>query len=293
MKLIDEIAYAQRERLVFIDLCLSYLGEISRSDLIHKFKMGPAAATRDFAAYRELAQQNLVLLHKTKTYHRTSEFSALFDHKTDFILHELSSGFGMPLPNQLQQACVNQVNLAAPTEKTISTVMRAIVKKKALNCKYVSLNSGIKQRHIIPHSVVNNGKRWHVRAFDRKTQSFKDFVLTRFKKLEITESDISIAEMKESDNQWNRVVELTLIPHPKLKQQEAIELDYAMIEGRLDVEVRGALVGYMLNQWNVDCSINHELDPMQYHLALKMTEALFGIENAQLAPGYQEIKNEK
>lgn len=289
MKLINEISYAQRERLIFIDLCLSYLGEISRSDLINKFQMGPAAATRDFATYKELAPQNMALLHQTKTYHRTSAFSALFEHEIDTIIHELASGFGLPCPNQIQQACVNQVSLVNPSENTISIVMRAIVTKNALACEYVSLSSGIKQREIIPHSVVNNGKRWHVRAFDRNTKSFKDFVLTRFKKLEMFEPEVTVSEMKESDNQWNRIVDLTLIPHPKLKIPEAIELDYAMKDGELKIEVRAAMVGYMLNQWNVDCSKNYRLNANQYHLALKERQEIFGVENSYIAPGYADV----
>jgi len=288
MKIIDELSYAQRERLIFIDLCLSYLGEVSRSELIDKFQTGLAAATRDFATYKEFAPENMELIHKTKTYHRTESFKPLFDHDTETILHELSSGFGLSYPNQLHQACINAVSLVNPSSKLISSVMRAIVKKKALKCNYVSLTSGAKQRVIIPHSFVNNGKRWHVRAYDRNSKTFKDFVITRFKQLEIIDSDIAIGEIKESDNQWNRIVDLTLIPHPKASFPEATELDYAMVDGQLKLQVRAALVGYMLNQWNVDCSKHFELDANQYQLALKVTEEIYGVDNLMLAPGYQE-----
>ncbi|MFT6909078.1 MAG: hypothetical protein ACJAS1_005786 [Oleiphilaceae bacterium] len=290
MKMINELSYAQRERLIFIDLCLSYLGEISRAELIDKFQTGLAAATRDFATYKEFAPANMELIHKSKTYHRTDDFKPLFKHETKKVLHELSSGFGLSFPNQLSQACVNSVSLVNPPENLVSTVMRAIVKNKALKCEYVSLTSGVKQRVIIPHSFINNGKRWHVRAYDRDTQVFKDFVITRFKQLQIIDSDIVIAEMKESDNQWNRIVDLTLIPHPKSPFPEAIELDYAMTDGQLHIEVRAALVGYMLNQWNVDCSESYQLNHKQYQLALKVREAVYAVHNAYLAPGYQEIE---
>ena len=292
MKIINELTYAQRERLIFIDLCLTYVGEISRTELIQKFQTGLAAATRDFATYKELVPDNMELIHKSKTYHRTPQFKALFEHETEMILHELTCGLGMPYPNQLQQACINKVNLVNPSSSFISVVMRAIVNSKALECEYVSLRTGAKHRTIIPHSFVNNGQRWHVRAYDRNSDSFKDFVITRFKKIEIIDSDITMSELKESDNQWNRIVDLTLIPHPKLEVPEAIELDYAMEDGQLKIEVRAAMVGYMLNQWNVDCSDSYNLNPNQFHLALKVREALFAVENAQLAPGYQEINND-
>lgn len=289
MKIINELSYAQRERLIFIDLCLSYLGEISRAELVNKFKIGLAAATRDFATYKEFVPANMVLIHTSKTYHRTDAFKSLFEHEIETILYELSCGLGMPYPNQLQQTCVNQVSLVNPSEQTISTVMRAIVKNKTLTCEYVSLTSGVKPREIIPHSVVNNGKRWHVRAYDRNRNCFNDFVLTRFKNMEISESEIMPLEMKAADNQWNRIVDLTLIPHPKLKRPEAIELDYAMQDGQLKIEVRAAMVGYMLNQWSVDCSRNYRLDANQYHLALKERQAIFGVENSYIAPGYIDL----
>ncbi|WP_041771489.1 WYL domain-containing protein [Psychromonas sp. CNPT3] len=290
MKLIDEMSYIQRERLIFIDLCLSYLGEISRVDLIDKFKIGPAAATRDFAIYRELVPANMDLRHTTKTYHIADTFKPLFEHEAESILHKLSCDLGMPYPNQLHQTCINSLSLVNPSSQTISTVMRAIAKHKALACEYVSLNSGTKKRVIIPHSIVNNGKRWHVRAYDGSSETFKDFVITRFKQLDIIDKEITVAQKRDSDNQWNRIVDLVLIPHPNARFPEGIELDYAMVNGELRLPIRAALAGYMLNQWNVDCSETHFLNCKQYQLALKAREAIYGVENAYLAPGYQEIK---
>ena len=290
MKIINELTYAQRERLIFIDLCLNYLGEVSRAELLDKFGTGLAAATRDFSAYKDLAPNNMELVHKTKTYHRTDSFKALFEHDSDLILQQLSSGLGMSYPNQLHQACINTVNLVNPPAKIIATVMRAIIKNQVLKCQYISLSSGLKKRVIIPHTLVNNGKRWHVRVYDRESNTFKDFVITRFKQLKIVDSEISIKESKTSDNQWNRIVDLTLIPHPRASFPEAIELDYAMEKGELNIAVRAALVGYMLNQWNVDCSVASKLNPHQYQLALKERESIFAVENAHLAPGYQEIE---
>ena len=63
-----------------------------------------------------------------------------------------------------------------------------------------------------------------------------------------------------------------------------------MTGGELKVEIRAALVGYFLRYWSVDCSRTHALDSNQYHLALKEVESIFGVENIQLAPGYQADK---
>ena len=60
-----------------------------------------------------------------------------------------------------------------------------------------------------------------------------------------------------------------------------------MVDGELTLEVRAALVGYLLNQWKVDCSKEHSLNSDEYQLALRANEAIYGAENLTLAPGYQ------
>ncbi|MBF4436991.1 WYL domain-containing protein, partial [Vibrio anguillarum] len=106
---------------------------------------------------------------------------------------------------------------------------------------YVSLSSGETTREIVPHTLVDNGLRWHVRGFDRKHGEFRDFVLTRIKAAVVLEhSTLSETELETQDRQWNRFVELELVPHPRIEHSEAIELDYGMTGGVLKVEIRAA-----------------------------------------------------
>ncbi|WP_348238375.1 WYL domain-containing protein, partial [Salmonella enterica] len=80
-------------------------------------------------------------------------------------------------------------------------------------------------REIVPHTLVDNGLRWHVRGFDRKHGEFRDFVLTRIKAAVVLEdSTLSETELETQDRQWNRFVELELVPHPRIEHSEAIEL---------------------------------------------------------------------
>ncbi|MCF4174314.1 MULTISPECIES: YafY family protein [unclassified Vibrio] len=295
MKKLDQLPHAQRERLAFIDFSLSYFGEIARADLIAKFQTGLAAATRDFATYKEFAPCNLELIHQSKSYHRTDQFVPLFDHDPDTVLVSLARGFGDGLASQLEnsQVCIQPQQLNKPSTDILSAVMRAIHQKMALKIKYVSLSSGNSTRTIVPHSLANNGSRWHVRAYDRSTSSFRDFVLTRIKSASLAPNEIdSVKESISADKQWNRIVDLTFVPHPTAKHPEAIELDYGMVHGKLQVECRAALAGYLLNQWNVDCSSTYQLNPQQYHLALEENAVIYGVETASLAPGYEGNNNE-
>ncbi|MBL4909658.1 MAG: WYL domain-containing protein [Alteromonadaceae bacterium] len=298
--MVEEISQAQKQRLTFIDFSLQYFGHITRADLIYRFRMGTAAATRDFASYRALAPDNLQLIHQVKQYQRTEQFKPLFFHDAESVLIGLSRGFGDGLSFTVEPSdhCLDAIRLIHPKTDIIATLMRAIVQKKAIECQYISLSSGANKRILVPHVLVNNGHRWHVRAFDHKSQQFRDFVCTRFTKLNIIHDKYEPQSLsdKSKDKQWQRIVDLTLIPHPNVIHKEAIELDYDMTNGVITLEVRAALVGYLLQQWQVDSSKKHGLMGSQYQLALENPASLYGVENLMLAPGYEtsgETQNKK
>ena len=64
-------------------------------------------------------------------------------------------------------------------------------------------------------------------------------------------------------------------------------MDYGMNDGPIRMRVRAAVAGYMLLRWSVDCSPDHSLKEEQFRLWLSEPLALYGVENAKLAPGYQ------
>ena len=54
MKL-DDLKHAQRERLIFLDRCLTWRGMANRKDLIDRFGISIAQAALDFRVYLGLA----------------------------------------------------------------------------------------------------------------------------------------------------------------------------------------------------------------------------------------------
>jgi hypothetical protein len=51
---------------------------------------------------------------------------------------------------------------------------------------------------------------------------------------------------------------LQLVPHPKnVEFPTAIAMDYGMDNKVLEIEVRAALVGYLLRRWNVIVPMKH------------------------------------
>jgi predicted DNA-binding transcriptional regulator YafY len=183
-----------------------------------------------------------------------------------------------------------QLNL--PSSDILACITRAIHNKQAIRINYLSLSSGLSQREIVPHTLVDNGLRWHVRGFDRQRQKFSDFVINRIDKPSLlTGNIIADIESKAADLQWHRIIELKLVPHPTLQHPETVEYEYGMANGLLSIQVRAAVAGDVLRHWNVDCSENHALTGGEYHLWLKNAQALNGVENFILTPDYpSEVK---
>ncbi len=193
-------------------------------------------------------------------------------------------GDGLPYPQGLPTAAVESLSL--PRLAELAVVTRAIYRMQVLEVTYVSLNSGKASRQIVPHALVDNGQRWHVRAYDRTNSRFSDFVITRISKAVMTDGgEVANNERPAADEQWNRTVELKLIPHPKLEHKGAVEADYGMKSGALTVRCRAAVAGYALRRWGVDCSQDHHLSESEYQLALANPQVLGSIDSSALAPG--------
>ena len=286
---VESLSHAQRERLAYIDFRLYFFGEIGRPDLIERFGVAPAGATRDLALYREIAPQNITFDGSNKIYRIGQAFAPLFDHASQRVLSALALGFGDSVNNAMQPLlpCESPTALSNPRMDVLAPVCRAIHAKRPIAIRYHSMSSGESERVIVPFALVDSGLRWHVRAFDRKSGEFRDFVVTRIEASTLLDEEPQANEQPDNDIQWTRIVELDFVPHPRLERPEIIKMDYGMTDGSIRMRVRAAVAGYMLQHWRVDCSPDHRLKEEQYRLWLSDPLALYGVENAKLAPGYQ------
>ncbi len=286
---LKDVPPSQVERLSFIEARLYFLGELRRADVAKRFSRASIQASRDLALYKELAPGNLAYDFQAKTYRPGEKFKLIFSRTPERVMYWLRSGLGdgLPHPQGLPTAAVE--SLSQPRLGELAVVTRAIYRRQILEVSYVSLSSGNTRRQIVPHALVDNGQRWHVRAYDRNNSRFSDFVITRLlKAVAIDAGNPARHERADADEQWNRTVELVLIPHPKLKHKAAIEADYRMRAGVLKIRCRAAVAGYALRRWGVDCSDNHCLSGSDYQLALANRTLLLGVDSAALAPGHSQ-----
>ncbi|MBX7136258.1 MAG: WYL domain-containing protein [Fimbriimonadaceae bacterium] len=280
---------AQRERLAFIELKVYFCGEVRRVDIENRFGIAPAAATRDLTTYRTLAPSNLAYDMSAKLYVLGSSFSPLFELSADRALTWLRQGIGDGVyqPGKSFLPTDGAGLLAPPPLDKLASLARAVHQGHAARISYFSLSSGSSQRVIVPLALVDNGMRWHVRSYDRKNDRFGDFVVTRIAKIQPLADLVAEREKLAADIQWNRIVELELVPHPDIAHPEAVAADYGMVDGVLRTKVRAAVAGYALHRWQVDCSVDHSLPANSHHLWLRNTPSLYAVESAALAPGYR------
>ena len=286
----DEFSFAQKQRLAYIDFKLYFSGMVTRSEIVSHFELGLAAATRDLKFYKDNAPENMAYDNVEKKYFITTKFKPIFKHDARRTLiklaNNISDGFDSIGDTSFPIESPSPLNV--PDIDIIAKLSQAIINQKPISVIYTSLSSGSGARELMPHSIVDNGLRWHLRAYDRKSKSFRDFVLTRITKVTILAQTPSLEEDKLEDHQWMRMVPLQIIPHPNnVKHPTAIKLDFGMEKGILEVNVRAAMAGYLLRRWNVDCSENASLSGPEYQLYLQNIQTLYGAENLAIAPGYQ------
>ena len=258
--------------------------------MVSRFGIQSAAATRDLALYKDLAPGNIDYDPSAKSYVLGKNFQPIFSFPPERVLSWLTQGFGDGEPMKIKAWVSSEIpsRLTHPDLDVLASVTRAIHQECPLAIEYHSISSGRTEREIVPFALLDNGLRWHVRAFDRKSKEFRDFVITRIQRPVVLKGQpVASHETSDQDIQWTRIVELELVPHPDQPRPEITKMDYGMQEGVLRMKLRAATAGYILRKWSVDCSPDHSLHGPEYRLWLKDHLAIYGVKNAVLAPGYR------
>ena len=275
--MLNEIKWATRRRLQYIELMAYYAGVITRSDVARAFGISDAAATKDLKFYSDIAPDNLLYKHNMFGFVPTSAFKEVFADLSPAVVLPMieanltvaggsnhgSDIFGIPvegltLPNRL------------PDKPVLAQVTRAIRNQKKLKVSYHSLSNSTndKERIIEPHALVNTGFRWHVRAYNEGSFDFRDFVLSRFE--DATCLDQTAESSAQYDDDWVEIITLQLAPHPDLddKKRTSLLIDYGCENDLIEIRIRRALIGYLLQQLSVDTTHDHSLNPTKYQLVI-------------------------
>src|SRR5690554_124731 len=270
--MLDELSGYQKALLAHIEFKGRFFGLVSRLDLTSRFEISDASATRTFRLYNELAPDNIIYRPNIKRYEWQDAAKPIIPISTAKCLGTLIDGFGDSYAHIEGETIAARSSLVNTDLDVLSVVTRAIKRKHALTIYYLSkTNPEGSYRDVVPHSIADSGLRWHVRAYDRKRQSFIDFVINRIKSASPLKNElIPDSQTIVADEAWNSYLNLEIQPHPRLSEvRKVIEFEYRMVSGVLKRKVRKALAGYLLHSWNVDASAEAKLTGEHIMLHLK------------------------
>lgn len=245
-----------QQRFQLIELLAYWEGRINARDLEQHFHQSRQQSSQDINAYKQLASENLQYDSSLKAYLPTESFRLNFiSENADDYLHWLHYGY-------LQKQFSHSISetLYIPSRKVSPIVMRGLVsairQHKRIDVDYVSLNNpNAESRIIAPHTFINTGLRWHLRAWCEKSKEFRDFVLSRF--CGTPELETKTENTQEKDIAWNTQVTVILQPDPRLSpaKQTVLANDYQMQNGQLHITTRGCLVQYLLRELQVSTKV--------------------------------------
>jgi hypothetical protein len=278
-----DVKWATRQRLQYIEVMAWYTGVVTRSDVAKAFGLSDPAATKDLKLYGDLAPGNLVYNHSVFGFVPGEGFGAAFADLTPAAVLPIIAAnlavangpYGQELVYGLATASL-PLPARLPSQQTLAQITRAIHGRRKLRVSYRSLSDresrvsheNQTQRILEPHTLVNTGLRWHVRAYNEDTCDFRDFVLSRIVEAECLE--LSAESSEQYDDDWVEWVGLQLAPHSGLDapKRASLLLDYGANGEVIEVNVRRALLGYVLQRLNVDTTPDHTMNPNAYQLML-------------------------
>lgn len=281
-KMLLDVKWATRQRLQYIEIMAYYSGVVTRSDVAKAFGISDAAATKDLKLYGDLAPSNLIYNHSVFGFVPSDGYREVFADLSPaavlpIIAANLAVAGGPYGAESIYGLTTASLPLPArlPHHQVLAQITRAIFGRKKLQVSYRSLSdrdspeaANNLQRILEPHALVDTGIRWHVRAYSDATYDFRDFVLSRFTQATclntLAESNV------EFDDDWVEMVCLKLGPHADLDapKRKSLLLDYGASGEVIEINVRRALIGYVLQRLSVDTTRDHSMNPNAYQLML-------------------------
>lgn len=256
---VKQLNWGAERRNAFIEFRVFWHGRINRADLIETFGISLQQASLDLAGYADQWKRNLIYDKSQRAYVRGNAFKPRFitPSAEDYLAHLRAVDQGLVSQDQSWISVFPSYG-ATPTPargvapETLRDVLAAIHAPAALEITYQSMSRPEPSaRWIEPHALAFDGFRWHARAFCQNDHVFKDFLLSRI--VEIGAQGPATADLR-ADADWHNEAVLEIGPHPDLSptQRRAIEMDYGMEEGKVQIPVRRALLFYALKRLGLD-----------------------------------------
>lgn len=236
-------------RLVYLDQCLTWRGQVNRKDLIERFGISSPQAAIDFREYLErVAEPKPRYDAVRKCYLADSKHRGLpFTHEAgspdELVRSPASNGFSL-LPSPIRQ-CLPFV---------MRHLYQAIEQRLKIEIDYVSMSSGLRQNQwIAPANFASDGERLHVRAWSFDHQEWRDYLPVRVSP-DSSFSIVPIGQELPQDADWEELIEIRLRPLGGLsdEQMAAVRLEYGFTDEVVSFQIRRSLEFYIDRRWGLN-----------------------------------------
>lgn len=254
------INWGVERRLEFIEFRLSWEGGVRRADIVSTFKVSEPQASKDLTMYQERAPGNAVYDKVQKRYVAGDGFRPVFlkGGPDEYLTRLRSLGERLTDPDESWIGSRPDVDIVlTPAREVSDECLRAILSAhrtgSSIEALYQSMSAERPEptwRRITTHAFGYDGFRWHARAYCHLTDRFKDFLLPRI----IDVRDPSAGGRRgDEDELWQERFSVLIAPHPALsdEQKMIVAKDYGMRNGTTALEVRYAMLFYVLKRLNL------------------------------------------
>lgn len=255
-----KINWSVERRLEFIEFRLSWEGGVRRSDIMNAFRVSEPQASKDLTLYQERAPGNAIYDKVSRRYVASDGFRpvCLKGGPDEYLTRLRSLGEGLTDPRESWIGTRPDVDVVLTPARDVSdgclrSILSAHRAAGSIEILYQSMSPDRVDptwRRISPHAFGYDGFRWHARAYCHLTDRFKDFLLPRV----LGSRHPGAAGLPGSEDRlWQDRFRVRIAPHPKLgpQQQAIVAKDYGMVDGTTVLEVRFAMLFYVLKRLNL------------------------------------------
>lgn len=251
-----------------IEILLLWEGRVSRARLLELFGMHETQASRDIASFRKT--------HPTACDHDLGSKSYIVRQiyrptltAGDFASYQRLIGASGVTDQVVAGVPVMSCNLDATSiaYPLFRQIHRAMRDGCAIRIEYCSLSTPERhERAIRPHTLIQAGPRWHVRAWCARAKGFRDFNLGRISSVEAA-NELTLPG-PELDVEWQTEVKVRFVPHRALSPQQAQLVRDEYMGGTTAIvhTVRSPMVSYLVQAFRA--AIDTEREPAPEYLLM-------------------------
>jgi predicted DNA-binding transcriptional regulator YafY len=249
-------------RLRAIEVLLLWEGRVTRGRLLELFSIHETMASRDISTFRGQFPDACVPHQAEKAYVRNH---SMVPSLTEGRFADYQEVVGAR-PDSALMAGVNVAtansDATAISSHDFSLLHAALRTESAVTVTYRSLSNPVAHRRTLrPHTLIQAGPRWHVRAWCAKAEEFRDFNLGRL--TEVSPARTQDLPGIDADVAWNTSVLLRLVPHSGLdgRQKKVVRDEYMQGATALRFDVRASMAGYVIQAFRAAVHPERQMPP--------------------------------